>query len=116
MKELTSLLSLHFSAFLCVIFSLHKEPRQWLSSVCLGAKVFGLPRAAGAELEILVLLLMDGIFLITVQELEMICIEKLSVKIMVLHNQHLGIVVQQQDRFYKANRARTYLGEPKNEG
>eukprot|EP01025_Chloroclados_australasicus_P045570 TRINITY_DN4992_c0_g1_i1.p2 TRINITY_DN4992_c0_g1~~TRINITY_DN4992_c0_g1_i1.p2 ORF type:complete len:128 (+),score=12.23 TRINITY_DN4992_c0_g1_i1:26-385(+) len=28
----------------------------------------------------------------------------------ILNNQHLGMVVQWEDRFYKANRAHTYLG------
>ncbi|KAL0926595.1 hypothetical protein M5K25_002835 [Dendrobium thyrsiflorum] len=97
---------------------LHMEPRQWLSSVGLGAKGFGHLRTAGAAFGNLGVTVVDidddGSFLITVQELEMICIEKLSVKIMLLNNQHLGIVVQRQDRFYKANRAHTYLGEPKN--
>lgn len=41
--------------------------------------------------------------------------EKLPVKIMVLNNQHLGMVVQWEDRFYKANRAHTYLGDPESE-
>ena len=31
-------------------------------------------------------------------------------KMVVLNNQYLGMVVQWEDRFYKANRAHTYLG------
>ncbi|KAL5179504.1 Acetolactate synthase 1, chloroplastic [Glycine soja] len=40
---------------------------------------------------------------------------KLSLKILLLNNQHLGMVVQWEDRFYKSNRAHTYLGDPSNE-
>lgn len=37
-------------------------------------------------------------------------IDKLPTKMFILNNQHLGMVVQWEDRFYKANRAHTYLG------
>merc|ERR1712176_1147039 len=52
----------------------------------------------------------DGSFLMNVQELAAIKAEDLDVKVMVINNQHLGMVVQWEDRFYKANRAHTYLG------
>jgi acetolactate synthase-1/2/3 large subunit len=32
------------------------------------------------------------------------------VKVMLLNNQHLGMVVQWEDRFHQGNRAHTYLG------
>lgn len=35
------------------------------------------------------------------QELATVFIDKLDVKMMVLNNQHLGMVVQWEDRFYK---------------
>lgn len=38
-----------------------------------------------------------------VQELATIFIEKLDVKILLLNNQHLGMVVQWEDRFYKVS-------------
>ena len=50
-----------------------------------------------------------------IQELATAKVEKLDVKVMVLNNQHLGMVVQWEDRFYKANRAHTYLGKPEAE-
>ncbi|CAI0548110.1 unnamed protein product [Linum tenue] len=34
---------------------------------------------------------------------------------MLLNNQHLGMVLQWEDRFYKANRAHTFLGDPSRE-
>ena len=52
----------------------------------------------------------DGSFLMNCQELATAKIEKLEVKSFILNNQHLGMVVQWEDRFYKANRAHTYLG------
>ena len=44
------------------------------------------------------------------QELATVAVDALPTKIMILNNQHLGMVVQWEDRFYKANRAHTYLG------
>ncbi|OAY80707.1 Acetolactate synthase 1, chloroplastic [Ananas comosus] len=97
----------------------YKRPRQWLSSAGLGAMGFGLPAAAGAAVGnpgvTVVDIDGDGSFLMNLQELAMIRIENLPVKTMVLNNQHLGMVVQWEDRFYKANRAHTYLGNPSNE-
>ena len=52
----------------------------------------------------------DGSFMMNPQELATAAVEGLDVKIVVLNNQHLGMVVQWEDRFYKANRAHTYLG------
>ncbi|CAL4887699.1 unnamed protein product [Urochloa decumbens] len=97
----------------------YKRPRQWLSSAGLGAMGFGLPAAAGAAVAnpgvTVVDIDGDGSFLMNIQELAMIRIENLPVKVCVLNNQHLGMVVQWEDRFYKANRAHTYLGNPENE-
>jgi acetolactate synthase I/II/III large subunit len=45
-----------------------------------------------------------------VQELATCYCEKLPVKVMLLNNQHLGMVVQWEDRFHEGNRAHTYLG------
>ncbi|CAN6272795.1 unnamed protein product [Urochloa humidicola] len=97
----------------------YKRPRQWLSSAGLGAMGFGLPAAAGAAVAnpgvTVVDIDGDGSFQMNIQELAMIRIENLPVKVFVLNNQHLGMVVQWEDRFYKANRAHTYLGNPENE-
>nr|AGG79411.1 acetolactate synthase [Sagittaria trifolia]BAF57909.1 acetolactate synthase [Sagittaria trifolia] len=97
----------------------YKKPRNWLSSAGLGAMGFGLPAAAGAAVgrpeSIVVDIDGDGSFLMNIQELAVLRIENLPVKIMVLNNQHLGMVVQWEDRFYHANRAHTYLGDPARE-
>ena len=52
----------------------------------------------------------DGSFLMNIQELATVYCEKLPVKVIVLNNQHLGMVVQWEDRFHDGNRAHTYLG------
>ena len=41
-------------------------------------------------------------------------IDGIAAKVMILNNQHLGMVMQWEDRFYKGNRAHTYLGDPDN--
>ncbi|KAF8408429.1 hypothetical protein HHK36_007581 [Tetracentron sinense] len=97
----------------------YKGPRQWLTSGGLGAMGFGLPAAIGAAVAkpdaIVVDIDGDGSFIMNVQELATIRVENLPVKIMLLNNQHLGMVVQWEDRFYKANRAHTFLGNPSKE-
>ena len=45
-----------------------------------------------------------------IQELATCVCEKLPVKVLLLNNQHLGMVVQWEDRFMDGNRAHTYLG------
>ena len=52
----------------------------------------------------------DGSFLMNIQELACCKTEKLPVKVLLINNQHLGMVVQWEDRFYASNRAHTYLG------
>jgi acetolactate synthase-1/2/3 large subunit len=52
----------------------------------------------------------DGSFLMNVQEMATAYTEKLPVKVMILNNQHLGMVMQWEDRFYESNRGHTYLG------
>ncbi|XP_062168915.1 acetolactate synthase 1, chloroplastic [Alnus glutinosa] len=100
-------------------FYKYKRPRQWLTSGGLGAMGFGLPAAMGAAVAnpntVVVDIDGDGSFIMNVQELATLRAEKLPVKIMILNNQHLGMVVQWEDRFYKANRAHTFLGDPSRE-
>ncbi len=90
------------------------HPRTWLSSSGLGSMGFGLPAAMGAKAahpdKLVVDIDGDGSFLMNVQELATCFCEKLPVKVMLLNNQHLGMVMQWEDRFFKGNRAHTYLG------
>lgn len=52
----------------------------------------------------------DGSFLMNVQELATIRVVNLPVKIMVMNNQHLGMVVQWEDLCCDSNRGDSYLG------
>ena len=91
-----------------------KRPRTWLSSSGLGTMGFGLPAALGAQAahpnSLVVDIDGDGSFLLNIQELATAFCEKLPVKVLLLNNQHLGMVVQWEDRFHAGNRAHTYLG------
>ena len=91
-----------------------QEPRTWMSSSGLGTMGFGLPAAMGAQAAnpdaLVVDIDGDGSFQMNIQELATCFCEKLPVKIMLLNNQHLGMVVQWEDRFMSGNRAHTYLG------
>ncbi len=90
------------------------RPRKWVTSGGLGTMGFGLPSAMGAQaahpLHTVIDIDGDGSFLMNVQELACCFTEKLPVKVLLLNNQHLGMVVQWEDRFHGGNRAHTYLG------
>ena len=91
-------------------------PRQLLTSAGLGAMGYGYPAALGAKVACpnrqVVDIDGDGSFLMNVQELATAHIEKIAAKAIILNNQHLGMVVQWEDRFYAGNRGHTYLGDP----
>jgi acetolactate synthase-1/2/3 large subunit len=90
------------------------KPRTWLTSGGLGTMGFGLPAALGARaahpLKTVIDIDGDGSFVMNIQELATAYTEKLPVKVLLLNNQHLGMVVQWEDRFYESNRGHTYLG------
>lgn len=101
-------------------YYLFDEPRNWLTSGGLGAMGFGLPSAIGAQLarpgELVIDIDGDGSFVMNCQELATLYAEKIPVKIMILNNQHLGMVVQWEDRFYQSNRGHTFIGDPHGDG
>jgi acetolactate synthase-1/2/3 large subunit len=90
------------------------EPRRWITSGGLGSMGFGLPSALGAQaaypFNLVIDIDGDGSLLMNIQELACAHTEKLPVKVLLLNNQHLGMVVQWEDRFFKGNRGHTYLG------
>jgi acetolactate synthase-1/2/3 large subunit len=90
------------------------QPRTWITSGGLGSMGFGLPAAMGAQAArpdaLVVDIDGDGSFLMNIQELGTVYCENLPLKVIVLNNQHLGMVVQWEDRFHAGNRAHTYLG------
>jgi acetolactate synthase-1/2/3 large subunit len=91
-----------------------KRPRAWITSGGLGSMGYGLPAAMGAQAAFPEALVVDidgdGSFLMNIQELGTVFCGNLPVKVIVLNNQHLGMVVQWEDRFHAGNRAHTYLG------
>ena len=95
-----------------------KYPRQLVTSAGLGAMGFGYPAALGAKVarpdQQVVDIDGDGSFLMNVQELATAHIEKIAAKAIILNNQHLGMVMQWEDRFFAGNRGNTYLGDPEN--
>jgi acetolactate synthase I/II/III large subunit len=90
------------------------QPRHWVTSGGLGTMGFGLPAAIGAQAahpaKLVVDIDGDGSLLMNIQELACAFTEKLPAKVLLLNNQHLGMVVQWEDRFYSGNRGHTYLG------
>lgn len=91
-----------------------RNPRTWMSSSGLGTMGFGLPAAMGVQAAhpgaLVVDIDGDGSFQMNIQELATCFCEELPVKVLLLNNQHLGMVVQWEDRFMGRNRAHTYLG------
>jgi acetolactate synthase-1/2/3 large subunit len=99
-------------------FYCFRRPRTWLSSSGLGTMGFGLPAAMGAQIAhpdaLVVDIDGDGSILMNIQEFATCKTENIPVKVLLLNNQHLGMVVQWEDRFHKGNRAHTYLGPIEN--
>lgn len=95
-------------------------PRSFISSLGLGAMGFGYPAALGAKVAFpdrqVIDIDGDGSFLMNVQELATAKIENIGAKAMILNNQHLGMVVQWEDRFYQSVRGHTVLGDKDNIG
>ncbi|MDO4570660.1 MAG: biosynthetic-type acetolactate synthase large subunit [Planctomycetia bacterium] len=90
------------------------NPRRWLSSCGAGTMGFGLPAGLGAKVanpdKMVIVVDGDGSSLMNIQEMATCYCEKIPMKVLLLNNQHLGMVVQWEDRFCGSNRAHTYLG------
>ena len=97
-----------------------KHARSFLSSLGLGTMGFGYPAALGAKVACpdrqVIDIDGDGSFLMNIQELATAKVECINAKVLILNNQHLGMVVQWEDRFYEGTRAQTILGDPDNIG
>ena len=93
------------------------RPRHLLTSGGLGTMGFSLPSAIGAKLACpeatVVTIDGDGSFQMNVQELGTAYCEEVAVKIVILNNQHLGMVAQWEDRFYGSRRGNTVLSTEK---
>ena len=92
------------------------RPRQFLTSAGLGAMGFGYPAALGAKVACPDKQVMDidgdGSFLMNVQELATAHIEKIAAKAMILNNQHLGMVMQWEDKFLQGQPRPHLPGRP----
>jgi acetolactate synthase-1/2/3 large subunit len=80
------------------------EPRLWLNSGGLGAMGFGLPAALGAQFarpdKLVIAIVGDGGFQMSIPELATIASYGLPIKIVVMNNGYLGMVRQWQELFY----------------
>ncbi len=81
-----------------------RHPRHWLCSGGLGAMGFGLPAAIGAQFawpdKLVIAVLGDGGFQMSIPELATIASNRLPVKIIICNNGYLGMVRQWQTLFY----------------
>src|SRR5579863_4587071 len=80
------------------------EPRLWINSGGLGAMGFGLPAAIGAQFaqphKLVVAMVGDGGFQMSIPELATIASHGLPIKIVVMNNGYLGMIRQWQELFY----------------
>ncbi len=94
-------------------FYTFKHPRQLLTSGGLGSMGFGLPAAMGAKVaapdKMVINIDGDGSFQMNIQELGTVYAEDIPIKMVILNNQHLGMVAQWEDRFYGSRRGNTDL-------
>lgn len=92
---------------------------KWNSNITsggLGTMGFGLPAAIGAKIGTpnreVILVVGDGGFQMTIQELGSILQHQVDVKILLLNNEYLGMVKQWQDLFFEKRYAETKMLNP----
>jgi len=86
-------------------FCLSEHGVDWISSGGAGTMGFGFPAAIGAQFgkpkSLVVAIVGDGGFQMTLSELPTIAIHKLPVKIIIIDNKYLGMVRQWQELFFE---------------
>lgn len=91
------------------------KPNRWVTSGGLGTMGFGFPAAIGAQLgapeELVVSVVGDGGFQMTMQELSVIKERNLPVKVIIVNNGALGMVRQWQESFYEERYSESLLSE-----
>ncbi|KAB5491833.1 MULTISPECIES: biosynthetic-type acetolactate synthase large subunit [Flagellimonas] len=93
-----------------------KQTKSNITSGGLGTMGFALPAAIGAKMGAMerevVAIIGDGGYQMTIQELGVIFQHNLPVKIVVLNNDHLGMVRQWQELFFERRYASTVMTNP----
>lgn len=93
-----------------------KQTKSNITSGGLGTMGFALPAAIGAKMAAMdrevVAIIGDGGYQMTIQELGTIFQNKTPVKIVVLNNDHLGMVRQWQELFFEKRYASTVMTNP----
>jgi acetolactate synthase-1/2/3 large subunit len=93
-----------------------KNSRSLITSGGLGTMGFGLPTAMGAQMGMphkqVVVIMGDGGFQMTIQELGTIMQNKLPVKMLLLNNNFLGMVRQWQELFFDERYSNTRMTNP----
>lgn len=94
------------------------EPKHFISSGGLGTMGFGLPAALGAKVacpeKTVIVFSGDGSILMNCQEFATLSEYGIDVKVIVLHNDTLGMIVQLQDFFYNHHYSQCTLNKRKN--
>lgn len=93
-----------------------KQSKSNITSGGLGTMGFALPAAIGAKMGAMdrevVAIIGDGGYQMTIQELGVIFQHNVPVKIVVLNNEHLGMVRQWQELFFESRYASTVMTNP----
>jgi acetolactate synthase-1/2/3 large subunit len=94
----------------------YRKPNSWVSSGGLGTMGFSIPASIGAQMaapdRTTVVIVGDGCFQMTLQELGTIWQHDLNVKIVIFNNNYLGMVRQWQQLFFDNRYSSVELKNP----